>query len=151
MEFERNRGGANGFGKSDNFFDRLALHVQCDQQRRNLRVGALAGENLGHDRVRFFARERLTVIGDAMEGVENHSIQATAEARHLSNRVTKKQPPNERKPKTGVAVEVDRVKLFVGHVVRRSSSKHSQQTQRCGWRRHFSQSHDVLGAQVLAV
>src|SRR6202166_1516736 len=35
--------------------------------------------------MRLFARERLTVIGEAMEGVENHKIQAIAEIRLLSN------------------------------------------------------------------
>jgi hypothetical protein len=35
--------------------------------------------------VRLFAGERLTVTGDAMEGVEDHRIQATAETRLLSN------------------------------------------------------------------
>ena len=86
VEFERNGGGADGFGKSDDFFDRLALHVQRHQQRRNLRVRALAGEDLGHHRVGLFAGERLAVNGDAMEGVEDHKIQATAETRLLSNR-----------------------------------------------------------------
>src|SRR5208282_5269831 len=87
MEFEGNGGGADGFGKSDNFFDCFALHVQGHEQRRNLRVGALAGEDFGHHRVCLFAGERLTVTGDAMEGVEEHKIQATAETRLLSNRI----------------------------------------------------------------
>ncbi len=87
MEFKRNSSGADGFGKADNFFYRFALHVQRHQQRGNLRVGALAGEDLGHYRVRFFAGERLAVNGDAMEGVEDHKFQATAETRHLSNRI----------------------------------------------------------------
>ena len=86
VEFERNGGGANGFGKSDDFFDRLALHVQRHQQRGNLRVRALAGEDFGHHRMRLFARERLAVIGDAMEGVEDHKIQATGDTRLFSNR-----------------------------------------------------------------
>ena len=86
MEIERDGGGADRFGKSDDFFDRLTLHVQRYQQRRNLRVRALAAEDLGHHRVRLFAGERLTVIGDAMEGVENHKIQATGETRLFSNR-----------------------------------------------------------------
>ena len=81
VELEWNGRGADGFGKSDDFFDRFALHVQRHQQRRNLRVGALAGEDFRHHRVRLFARERLTVIGDAMQGVENHKIQATGEIR----------------------------------------------------------------------
>ena len=88
MEFEWNGGGADGFGKSDDFFDRFALHVQGHEQRRNLRVRALAGEDFGHHRVRLFAGERLTVIGDAMEDVEDHKIQATAETRLLSNRIS---------------------------------------------------------------
>jgi hypothetical protein len=87
VEFEWNRGGADGFGKADDFFDRFALHVQRHQQRRNLRVGALAGENLGHHRARFFAGERLPVRGDSMEDVEDHKLQATADTRYLSNRI----------------------------------------------------------------
>jgi hypothetical protein len=35
--------------------------------------------------VRLFARKRLSVIGDAMEDVEDHKIQATGEIRLLSN------------------------------------------------------------------
>jgi hypothetical protein len=35
-----------------------------------------------------FAGERLAVIGDAMEDVEDHKIQATAETRLLSNRIS---------------------------------------------------------------
>ena len=94
MKFKRNGGGADGFGKADDLFDRFALHVQRHQQRGNLRVGALAGEDFGHHRMRLFAGERLTVIGDAMEDVEDHRIQATAETRYVSNRLTsKKQPP----------------------------------------------------------
>src|SRR5208282_5603586 len=88
MEFEGNGGGADGFGKSDNFFYCFALHVQGHEQRRNLRVGALAGEDFGHHRVCLFAGERLAVNGDAMEDVEDHKIQATAEARLLSNRIS---------------------------------------------------------------
>ena len=88
MEFEWNGSGADGFGKSDDFFDRFALHVQGHEQRRNLRVRALAGEDFGHHRVCLFAGERLAVIGDAMEYVEDHKIQATAETSLLSNRIS---------------------------------------------------------------
>jgi len=35
-----------------------------------------------------FAGERLTVNGDAMEDVDDHKIQATAETRLLSNRIS---------------------------------------------------------------
>ena len=87
VKVEWNGGGADGFGESDNFFDRFALHVQRHQQRRNLRVGALAGENLGHHRARVFAGERLAVRGDAMECVEDHKLQATADTRYVSNRI----------------------------------------------------------------
>ena len=88
VEFEWNSGGADGFGKSDDFFDRFALHVQGHEQRGNLCVRALAGEDFGHHRVRLFAGERLTVNGDTMEDVEDHKIQATAETRLLSNRIS---------------------------------------------------------------
>ena len=74
LQVQRIGGGADGFGKTDNFFDGLTLHVQGDQQRRNLRVRALAGEDLGHHRTRLFAGERLVVIGDAVEGVEDHKF-----------------------------------------------------------------------------
>jgi hypothetical protein len=35
----------------------------------------LTGKDLGHHRVRLSARERLAVIGDAMEDVEDHDVQ----------------------------------------------------------------------------
>jgi hypothetical protein len=59
--------------------------VQSNQQRRDLQVRALASKNFAHHRARLLARERLVVIGNAMESFENHSIQATAEGRFLSN------------------------------------------------------------------
>src|SRR3984885_12484938 len=71
-EFKRRGGGADGFGESYNFFDGLALHVQRYEQRGNLGVGALAGKHFGHHGAGFFAGERLAVIGDAVERVENH-------------------------------------------------------------------------------
>ena len=50
------------------------------RERGDLRVGALAGEDLGHHGLRASSRdERLAMIGDAMEGVEDHKIQATGE------------------------------------------------------------------------
>jgi hypothetical protein len=64
--------GANGLGESDDLLDRFALHVQRDQQRRNLRVAALSSENLAHYSMRFRARKRLAVVGEAMERVEDH-------------------------------------------------------------------------------
>ncbi len=72
VKVEWNGSGADSFGKANNFFDRLALHVQRNQQRRNLRVRALAAEDLRHHSMRLFARERLSVYGDAMEDVEDH-------------------------------------------------------------------------------
>ena len=72
VKFKRNGGSANGFGESDNFFDRLTFHVQRHQKRGNLGVRALTGENFRHDGARFFASERLAVIGDAVERVEDH-------------------------------------------------------------------------------
>jgi len=90
VEFQWNGGGADGLGKADDFFDRLALHVQRNQQRRNLRVRALAGEDFGHHRMRLFAGERLTMVGDAMEGVEDHSIKATGGERYLQTGALKK-------------------------------------------------------------
>jgi hypothetical protein len=88
VKFKRNGGRADGFGKSNDFLYRFALHVQRHQQRRDLRIGALAGEDFGHHRICLFAGERLTMIGDAMEGVEDHRVQATAETRYVSNRLT---------------------------------------------------------------
>jgi len=55
MKVERNGGGADGLGESHDFLDGLAFHVQRHQQRRDLRVRALAGEDLAHDRARFCA------------------------------------------------------------------------------------------------
>ena len=75
MKFKRNSSGADGFGESNDFFDRLALHVQRHQQRRNLRVGAVSGKDLGHHRARFFAGERLAMHGDTMQDVEDHDLQ----------------------------------------------------------------------------
>src|SRR5580704_10323175 len=46
VEFERRGGSANGFGEAYDFFDRFALHVERNQQGGDLRVRALAGEDL---------------------------------------------------------------------------------------------------------
>ena len=55
---QRLGGRTHGLGEAHNFFHRLALHVQGDQQGGNLGVGGTSGENLGHHRARFFAGER---------------------------------------------------------------------------------------------
>ena len=69
------RGGrsANRFRESNDLFDGFALHVERDQQRPDLRVGALACEDFRHYTARFFAGERLAMVRDAMEGVEDHT------------------------------------------------------------------------------
>jgi hypothetical protein len=56
-QFQWSRGGANGFGKPNYFFDGLALHVQSHQERGNLSVRTLAAQDFGHYRMGFFARE----------------------------------------------------------------------------------------------
>ena len=85
VQFEWNGRSANGFGKAYNLFDRLAFHVQRDQQCAQFGRPCIAGKNLGHHGVRVRAGERFPVIGDAMEGVEDHEIQTTAVGEFLSN------------------------------------------------------------------
>jgi hypothetical protein len=68
------RGGANGFCKPDDLFDGLTLHVQTDQQSRDLSVSARAREHFAHDRAGFFARERLAVVHDSMKSFHNHDL-----------------------------------------------------------------------------
>ena len=41
MKGQRLGRGADGFGEAHDLFDRLALHVQRDQQGRDLSIGAL--------------------------------------------------------------------------------------------------------------
>ena len=56
----------------DNFFYRLAFHVQGDQQGGDLRVGRPAGKDLRHDLACFFPGEGLAMVGDAVQGVGDH-------------------------------------------------------------------------------
>ena len=70
--FERCGRGADGLCETDDLFDRLALHVQGHEQCGDLGVRAAAGEDFRHDLTRLLAGERLTVVGDAVEGVEDH-------------------------------------------------------------------------------
>ncbi len=72
VQRQRFGGGPHGLGKAHNFFHRLALHVQGDQQGGNLRVGGASGEDFGHDGASFFARERFVSIGNALQGVGDH-------------------------------------------------------------------------------
>ena len=69
---EGSRRGANGFCKSDNLLDGLALHVQRDQQCSDLGVGTLAAQNLSHDLTRLPTGERGAVVGDLVESFEDH-------------------------------------------------------------------------------
>src|SRR5205085_3813 len=59
-------------GESDDLFYRFSLHVQGDEQRGDLGIGASAGKHLGHDGAGFFPAERLAMIRDAMENVRDH-------------------------------------------------------------------------------
>ena len=72
VDGKRRGGGADGFGEADYLFDGLALHAQGNEQRRDLRVGAVAGEHVGHYCASFAPRQRVAVIGEAVEGVEDH-------------------------------------------------------------------------------
>ena len=72
VDGERRGGGADGFGEADDLFDGLALHAQGNEKRGDLRVGAVAGEHVGHHCAGFVTRQRVAVIGEAMEGVEDH-------------------------------------------------------------------------------
>jgi len=64
---------SNRFRETHDFLDRFALHVQGDQQRRDLRIGALAGKNLRHHRTRFLAGQGLAVIGDPVQHFDDHA------------------------------------------------------------------------------
>ena len=87
MEFEGRRGGANGFGEANNLFYGFTLHVKGDEQGRDLGVRALASENFGHNGARLCAGERLPVVREAMENVENHlESQSYLSEEFLSNR-----------------------------------------------------------------
>jgi hypothetical protein len=46
--------------------------VQSNQERCDLRVAALSGQDFGHHGTRLIARERLAVVGKAMEDVSDH-------------------------------------------------------------------------------
>src|ERR1700686_541881 len=70
-QVKRGCGSADGFRETNDLFDRFALHVQRDQQRSNLSVCALARQPLRHNHTRLFTRERLAVISNAMERVNN--------------------------------------------------------------------------------
>ena len=72
MNCHGRRGRADGFRKANDFLDSFTLHVEPNEQCGNLRVGALAGQYLGHDGPRFFAGERLAMICDAMKSVSDH-------------------------------------------------------------------------------
>jgi len=63
---------ADGLRETNDLLNRLALHMERDQQGCNLGIGALAGQNLGHYRPRLFAGERLAMISYAMECVDDH-------------------------------------------------------------------------------
>ena len=86
MNGQRGCSCADSLGETDNLFYRFAFHVQSHKQGCDLRIGALAGKNLRHDRAGLFPGEGLAMVGDAMEGVENHRIQATGDTRLVSNR-----------------------------------------------------------------
>ena len=64
--------GTHGLGEADDLFHRLTLHVESDQQGRNLSVRGAAGEHLRHDRTRFFAGEGFSFIGNALQGFSDH-------------------------------------------------------------------------------
>ena len=73
-------GGADCFGKTDDLLDRLALHVKANQQGRDLRVGALAGEYFAHDFAGLSVRERLAVVHNSVQRFQDHRrLQAVSE------------------------------------------------------------------------
>jgi hypothetical protein len=47
--------------------------VQGNEQSRNLGICAFSRENFRHDLARLFSREGLTVIGNGLQGVDNHA------------------------------------------------------------------------------
>ena len=71
----RNRscGGTNRLSEANDLFDGFALHGQPDEQCRDLRIGAFAGKHLVHYRTGFFARERLAMSDDSMQGLNQHA------------------------------------------------------------------------------
>ena len=75
-------GRADRFGEADDLFHGLAFHMETNQQCRNLRVSTLAGEHLFHYRAGLFARERLTMSDNAMEGLDDHMRAEDCKARN---------------------------------------------------------------------
>ena len=72
---ERSGCGTNRFRKANNLFHRLALHVQGDQQRRDLRIRRLPGEDFGHYSACLFATERLAMVGEFMQCFRDHRVE----------------------------------------------------------------------------
>ena len=86
---------ADGLREADDLLHRLALHMQRDQQRANLGVGALAAENLRHHLARLVAGEGRAVIGDFVQCVEDHGAivrvafeQSAIGSQRLASRLT---------------------------------------------------------------
>ena len=74
MKWQRLGGRPNGLGEAHNLFYRLALHMQRDQQGRNLGVSGSPGEYFRHDRARFLTRQRFALVGNTLQGVSDHGI-----------------------------------------------------------------------------
>ena len=55
----------------------------ADQQRADLRVGRLAAQDFRHDLARFVASEGRAMIGDLVQGVEDHGRKLSAIGRQL--------------------------------------------------------------------
>src|SRR5262249_29442818 len=75
---------ANCLGETDNLLNRFAFHVKCDQKRADLSIRALTAQHLAHNRARFVTRERLAMIRDSMQDVDDHCPKLTIAMRHAS-------------------------------------------------------------------
>src|SRR6185436_5999636 len=75
-----NRSGsiADRFGKANNLFDRLALHVKAHQEGCNLRVRTLTGQHFSHNRAGFGARKALAMIHNAMQSFQDHGASSSS-------------------------------------------------------------------------
>src|SRR5438105_1312639 len=72
MEYEGPGLGTDRLSESDDFFYGFSLHVQGNQERGDLGIGACAGKDFSHDGAGLFAAERLAMIRDSMENVGDH-------------------------------------------------------------------------------
>ena len=64
--------GADGLRESHHLFDRLTLSAERDQQGSDLSVSGFSAQDLDHVVAGFVTSERGAVLGDLVQGVEDH-------------------------------------------------------------------------------